>query len=126
MGKNTIVNEYKGVFTRTELFSGDCSIHLKSDDVPVVDPPRHVPLPLQNSLKERQSVEQLGVINRVKELTNCVNVLVVVENPTIRAPFKLVNTNAKKMQVKKACYLMWDSICAKNMSIAQCPCQLSI
>ena len=50
--QQNIVSDYADLFKGVGLFTGTCSIHLKDDAVPVVNPPRRIPLALRDKLKD--------------------------------------------------------------------------
>ena len=76
------MQEFKDVFTGIGLFPGECIIHLKQDAVPVVHPPRKVPVALRKPLKaELKRMEDNDIIVKVTEPTDWVNSLVVTEKP---------------------------------------------
>ena len=77
-----VKSEFADVFHGIGLVSDECKIHLKSDAVPVVNPPRKVPIALRDKLKsELDRMEKSDVIAKVATPTEWVNSLVVVEKP---------------------------------------------
>ncbi|XP_056880704.1 uncharacterized protein LOC130521067 isoform X1 [Takifugu flavidus] len=64
------------------LFPGECTIHLDPKAIPVVHPPRRVPIALRKRLKmELQNMEKQQVIIKVTEPTEWVNSMVAAEKP---------------------------------------------
>ena len=62
------------------LFPNECTIHLNPDAIPVVHPPRKVPLSLREPLKaELKRREDSDIIAKVTEPTDSVNSLVIAE-----------------------------------------------
>ncbi|MES9883587.1 MAG: RNase H-like domain-containing protein [Sedimenticola sp.] len=81
-GAMDVMSEFKDVFQGIGLFPGTCKLHLKPDAVPVINPPRRVPLAMKNRLKtELQVMEKNEVIARVTRPTDWVNSLVLIEKP---------------------------------------------
>lgn len=61
---------------------GKVKLHLKTDCVPVVNPPRRVPVGLNDRLKDELArMEKHGIIAKVTKPTSWVNNLVIVEKP---------------------------------------------
>lgn len=80
--KDNILSKYQDIFEGIGCLPGECEIHLRSDAIPVVHPPRRVPIALSDKLKaELLRMESLGVITKVTEPTDWVNSLVTVEKP---------------------------------------------
>ena len=80
--QQNIVSDYADLFKGVGLFTGTCSIHFKENAVPVVNPPRRVPLALRDKLKdELDSMVKNDIITKVTEATDWVNSLVVIEKP---------------------------------------------
>ena len=77
--------------------SGECNIHLKSNAVPVVHPPRRIPVALQDRCKsELEKMIKLGVITKVTEPTDWVNSMVLVEKGQWKLRVCLDTTNLNK------------------------------
>ena len=69
-----MIKEYSDVFEGLGTFPGVHKIHLKPDAVPVVHPPRRIPVALRDELeKELKRMEDLGVIVKVSESTDWAN-----------------------------------------------------
>ena len=78
--KNTVIEEYKHLFSGLGDLEGEITIHLKENATPVVHPPRRVPHAIKQKLKENlDKMENTGVIDKVTTPTDWVNSLVVVE-----------------------------------------------
>lgn len=77
-----VMEEFADVFKGIGLFPGECTIHVEPDAVPVVHPPRRVPIALRDRLREElQSMEKQKIIARVTEPTEWVNSMVAAEKP---------------------------------------------
>ena len=77
-----VVKEFSDCFGEMGTLPKVHHIHVDPDIKPVVHPPRRVPIALHAKLKaELDRMESLGVIDRVTELTDWVNSLVVVQKP---------------------------------------------
>ena len=82
MNTAQVLAEFPTVFQGVGLFPGECNIHTDPDIVPVVQPPRRVPIALQDRLKlELERMETQGIICKVTEPSRWVSSLVVVEKP---------------------------------------------
>lgn len=82
MTSSDITSEFKDVFYGIGLFPGECDIHLKPDAVPVVYPPRKVPVALREPLKaELQRMEDCEIITKVTEPMDWVSSFVATEKP---------------------------------------------
>lgn len=78
--KQTVLREFKDLFTGIGSMPGKCRIHLKPDAIPVIHPPRKTPIALHDKVKqELERMESIGVICKVTEPTEWVNSMVVVE-----------------------------------------------
>lgn len=76
-----VMDEFADVFTGIGLFPHECTIHIDPNAVPVVHPPRHVPLALRDHLKvDLQNMEKQQIIVKVTEPTEWVNSMVAAEN----------------------------------------------
>lgn len=51
----SIMDEYADVFKGIGLFPGECTIHIDPSAVPVIHPPRRVPLALRDRLRDELS-----------------------------------------------------------------------
>ncbi|KAL1268833.1 hypothetical protein QQF64_034196 [Cirrhinus molitorella] len=77
-----LFSEFADVFEGIGQFPGECKIHLDPAATPVIYPPRKIPFTLHGRLKEELNRrEHQGIIEKVTEPTDWVNVLVVVEKP---------------------------------------------
>ena len=77
---NDLLKAYSDVFSGLGCYPGEFHIVLREGAVPVIHPPRHVPLTLQPRLKEAlDNMERLGVIVKRDEPTDWVNSLLIVE-----------------------------------------------
>lgn len=80
MTKASVLNNFPQVFKGIGSIAGDVSIHIAPDAVPVVHPPRKIPVALKDRVKEElDRMEKMGVIKKVDEPTDWVNSMVVVE-----------------------------------------------
>ena len=78
--KNTVIEEYKHLYSGLGDLEGEITIHLKENATPVVHPPRRVPHAIKHRLKEElDKMENTGVIDKVSTPTDWANSLVVVE-----------------------------------------------
>ena len=77
-----ILAEYEDVFEGIGKMPGKCKIHLKPGAIPSVQPPRRVPMAVQNKLKnELERLVSSGIIEKVTEPTEWVNSIVIVQKP---------------------------------------------
>lgn len=77
-----IMDEFADIFTGIGPFPGECTIHVNPNAIPVVHPPRRVPLALHDRLKaELQNMEKQQIIVKVTEPTEWVNSMVAAEKP---------------------------------------------
>ena len=92
------VNElYDGVTVNPDIFNeigcldGEIKLFLKEDAVPVIHPPRKVPLSLYDPLKAKldKMEHELDVIYRVEEPTEWVSSLVIVEKPNTNGSLRI-------------------------------------
>ncbi|GFX75387.1 transposon Ty3-I Gag-Pol polyprotein [Trichonephila clavipes] len=83
ISKNELIKQYKDVFTGVGEFPNEpYHITLKEHAVPVIHPPRRVPLALQPKLKSTLDVlEKEGIVSKVNKSTDWVQSLVIVEKP---------------------------------------------
>ena len=85
--ESSLLDEYAEVFSGLGRFPGEYHIALSDDAVPVIHPPRRVPLALQARLKQTlDAMERDKIIIKRDEPTDWVNSLLVVEkkNKTLR------------------------------------------
>ena len=89
--KQDILDVYSDVFTRKGKFPGmPCKFQLKQNAQPTRHAPRKVPIHLQDAFhKEIRNLEQLGILEETKDVTEWVNSFVIVE--------KKVSTNSSKI-----------------------------
>lgn len=77
-----IMHEFSDVFTGIGLFPGECTIHIEPNAVPVIHPPRRIPLALRDRLRdELKSMEKQHIITMVTEPTEWVKSMVATEKP---------------------------------------------
>lgn len=83
MSKEAVINNNSEIFMGLGKFPGNpYHIELKPEVKPVIDPPRRVPLALNQRLRETlNNLESQGVIEKVNKPTDWVNSLVIVEKP---------------------------------------------
>ncbi|GFS57020.1 transposon Ty3-I Gag-Pol polyprotein [Trichonephila clavipes] len=83
ISKNELIKQYKDVFTGVGEFSNEpYHITLKDNAVPVIHPPRRVPLALQKKLKSTlDRLEKEGIESKVNKPTDWVQSFVIVEKP---------------------------------------------
>ena len=82
MTKQTVMEKYGDVFQGIGKLPGVCDIKLKPNAVPVVHPPRKVPVAIRDKLKdELDRMENDQIICKVTEPTEWVNSLVTVQKP---------------------------------------------
>ena len=78
----SVMEEFADVFKGIGLFPGECTIHIDPNAVPVIHPPRRVPIALRDRLQdELQSMEKQKIIVKVTEPTEWVNSMVAAEKP---------------------------------------------
>ena len=82
--KQDILSQYSGCFEGIGHFPGDpYKFHLKPDHKPARHAPRKVPVHLETAFKEEiDSLVRQGILEEVKEHTDCVNSYVIVEKDT--------------------------------------------
>ncbi|KAK2706727.1 hypothetical protein QYM36_014683 [Artemia franciscana] len=77
-----ILSEYEDVFQGIGKLEGKCHIYLKENCQPTVQPPKRIPISMQDRFKaELGRLEPLGVIEKVSKPTEWVNSIVIVEKP---------------------------------------------
>lgn len=80
--KDSVTHKYKDLFKGLGCIQGECKLHLKENVQPTVNPPRRIPDALQSRVKsELDQMVKDKIITPVKEPTDWVNSLVVVEKP---------------------------------------------
>ena len=80
MTKKSVLKDYTHAFKGLNSIPGECKIHLKPDAIPIVHPPRKIPVALKDRCKaELDRMEKMGVIQKVHEPTDWVNSMVLVE-----------------------------------------------
>ena len=80
--KTEFLDEFKDVFHGMGLMKGKVKLHLKPDSIPVINPPRRVPVALKEKLQqELERMEKHGIIAKVIKPTSWVNNIVIVEKP---------------------------------------------
>jgi hypothetical protein len=81
--KDTVVSKYSDVFTGLGTLPGESDICIKPNAVPVIHPPRRVPVAIKDRLKrELNRMVKDGVITKVTEPSEWVNSMVTVEKPS--------------------------------------------
>ena len=77
LNRASILSEYADVFDGLGLIPGECKIHLDPNAIPVVHPPRRVPIAIRYLLKkELDRMEKAEVITKVTTPTKWVKVTV--------------------------------------------------
>ncbi|KAK2727803.1 hypothetical protein QYM36_008330 [Artemia franciscana] len=77
-----ILSEYEDVFQGIGKLEGKCHIYLKENCQPTVQPPKRIPISMQDRFKaELSRLETLGVIEKVSKPTEWVNSIIIVEKP---------------------------------------------
>lgn len=80
--KEKVLQEFQDLFKGVGLLSGDVELHLKPDAIPVVNPPRRIPIALRDRFKaELSRMEKQNIIAPVHSPTDWVNSFVIVEKP---------------------------------------------
>ena len=97
--KQDILNVYSDVFTRTGKFPGmPHKFQLKENAKPTRHGPRKVPIHLQDAFhKEIRNLEQLGILEETKDVTEWVNSFVIMEKKAPVDPCK-IPTNSNSSQ----------------------------
>ena len=73
---------YPEIFNGFGKFTEEHHIHIKENATPVIHPPRKIPVATRDRLKkELDTTARNGVIKRIKEPTDWLNSLVLVEKP---------------------------------------------
>ncbi|KAK2713573.1 hypothetical protein QYM36_009451 [Artemia franciscana] len=79
---NRILSEYEDVFQGIGKLEGKCHIYLKESCQPTVQPPKRIPISMQDRFKaELSRLETLVIIEKVSKPTEWVNSIVIVEKP---------------------------------------------
>ena len=82
MTNESVLKEFEETFTGLGSLEGEITIHIRPDAIPVVHPPRRVPIALRDKLQaELKRMEDMEVIQKVTQPTDWVNSLVIVEKP---------------------------------------------
>ena len=105
--KQAILEVYSDVFTRIGKFISDSyKFQLKPNVKPMRHAPRHVPIHLQDAFhQEIRNLEQLGILELVKEVTEWVNSFVIMEK---KAPVDSSNTHSPGHSVQKKLRICLD------------------
>ena len=65
MTKTSVLKDYTQAFMGLGSIPGECKIHLKPDAIPVVYPPRKIPVALKDRCKaELDRMEKMGIIKK--------------------------------------------------------------
>ena len=98
--KQDILEVYSDVFTRTGKFPGEpYKFQLKENAKPTRHAPRKVPIHLQDTFHEEiRNLEQLGILEETKDVTEWVNSFLIVEK---KLPFDSSNEHSPGHTVKK-------------------------
>ena len=98
---------YSDIFTGIGKFpSTPYKFQLKPNVKPARHTPRHVPIHLQDAFhKEIKNLEQLGILEPVKEVTEWVNSFVMVKK---KVPVDSSNTHSPKHSVQKKLRICLD------------------
>ena len=102
--KQDILDVYSDVFTRIGKFPGmPYKFQLKENAKPVRHAPRKVPIHLQDAFhKEIRNLEQLGIFEETKDVTEWVNSFVIVEKKAPADSCKIpTNSNSSQGHSKK-------------------------
>ena len=104
LAKQDILDVYSDVFTRIGKFPGmPYKFQLKPSAKPTRHAPRKVPIHLQDAFhKEIRNLEQLGILEETKDVTEWVNSFVIVEKKAPVDSCKIpTNSNSSQGQSKK-------------------------
>ena len=101
-----ILDVYSDVFTWIRKFPGELyEFQLKENAKPTRHAPRKVPIHLQDAFHEEiRNLEQLGILEPVKEVTELVNSFVIMEK---KVPLDSSNSHSPGHTVKKTVNLPW-------------------
>lgn len=80
--KESFINNNKDIFDGMGKFIEKCSIKIKKNAQPIVQPPRRIPLAIKSIVKGKlDELEKRGIIAKVNEPTEWLSNLVIVEKP---------------------------------------------
>ena len=105
--KQDILEVYSDTFSGIGKFPGDpYKLQLKPNGKPARHAPRNVPIYLQDAFHDEiRNLEQLGILEPVKDVTEWVNSFVIVEK---KVPFDCSNTHSPVHTVKKKLMICLD------------------
>ena len=105
--KQDILEVYSDIFTRIGKFPGTpYKFQIKPNVKPTRHAPRHVPIHLQGAFhQEIQNLEQLGILEPVKEVTEWVNSFVIMEK---KVPVDSSNAHSSGHSVQKKLWICLD------------------
>ena len=105
--KARILDEYCDVFTGIGKFPGEpYKFQLKENTKPTRHAPRKVPIHLQDTFHEKiRNLEQLGILEPVREVTEWVNSFVIVKK---KVPIDSSNSHSPGHSVKKKLQICLD------------------
>ena len=105
--KQDILETYSDVFTGIGKFPGlPYKFQLKPNAKPTRHVPRKVPIHLQNAFHEEiQNLEQLGILEETKDITEWVNSFVIVEK---KLPIDSSNSHSPGHSVQKKLWICLD------------------
>ena len=82
LNQDIVMNKYSDLFKGLGVIEGECKLHLIDNAIPTVNPPRRIPDALHSRVKnELDNMVKDCIITPIKEPTDWVNSLVVVEKP---------------------------------------------
>ena len=115
-----MIKEYSDVFEGLGTFPGVHKIHLKPDAVPVVHPPRRIPVALRDELeKELKRMEDLGVIVKVSESTDWANSIATPEKQRTGAVRVCHDPNRRCPSTASIHpYALWNTLSSGGMDMA--------
>ena len=73
MTNTTVKAEFSELFQGIGVIPGTSNLHLKSDAIPIVKPPRRIPEALRNKVKEEIDRMENNDISKVTQLTDWCN-----------------------------------------------------
>ena len=80
--KESLIAEFADVFNGTGKLHGPYHLEIEADAIPVVHPPRKVPIAIKHEFKEElERLHKLGILAPVTEPTAWVSSMVVVKKP---------------------------------------------
>ena len=105
--KQDILETYSDVFTRIGKFPGLLyKFQLKPNAKPIRHTPQKVPIPLQEAFHEEiQNLEQLGILEETKDITEWVNSFVIVEK---KFPINSSNAHSPGHSMQKKLWICLD------------------